>query len=84
MTPMPLGFFVMKLQPKVCLAEYDILFACFVVEAKSKIIIFIAFLDDSCQAVSKSAEKNLKKSVGPSICIQHFDDYLWFLFLLIS
>ena len=34
MTPMPLGLFVMKLQPKVCLVGYDI--AYFVVEAKSK------------------------------------------------
>ena len=36
MTPMPLGLFVKKLQPKVGLAGYDILFAYFVVEAKSK------------------------------------------------
>ena len=37
MTPMPLGLFVKKLQPKVGLARYDIIFAYFVVEAKSKI-----------------------------------------------
>ena len=36
MTPSPLGLFVKKLQPKVGLAVYDILFAYFVVEAKSK------------------------------------------------
>ena len=36
MTPMPLGLFVKKLQPKVGLGRYDILFAYFVVEAKSK------------------------------------------------
>ena len=36
MTPIPLGLFVKKLQPKVGLAGYDILFAYFVVEAKSK------------------------------------------------
>ena len=36
MTPMLLGLFVNKLQPKVGLAGYDILFAYFVVEAKSK------------------------------------------------
>ena len=36
MTPMPLGLFVKKLQPKVGLAGYDILFAYLVVEAKSK------------------------------------------------
>ena len=34
MTPMPLGLFVEKLQPKFGL--YEILFAYFVVEAKSK------------------------------------------------
>ena len=33
--PMPLGLFVQKLQPKVGLAGYDILFVYFVVEAKS-------------------------------------------------
>ena len=37
MTPMPLGLFVEKLQPKVGLGGYDIIFAYFVVEAKSKI-----------------------------------------------
>ena len=37
MTSMPLGLFVKKLQPKVGLGGYDILFAYFVVEAKSKI-----------------------------------------------
>ena len=36
MTPMLLGLFVEKLQPKVGLGGYDILFAYFVVEAKSK------------------------------------------------
>ena len=36
MTPMSLGLFVKKLQPKVGLAGYDILFAYFVVEVKSK------------------------------------------------
>ena len=36
MTPMPLGLFVEKLQPKVGLGRYDIIFAYFVVEAKSK------------------------------------------------
>ena len=36
MTPMPLGLFVKKLQPKVGLGGYDIFFAYFVVEAKSK------------------------------------------------
>ena len=36
MTLMPLGLFVKKLQPKVGLGRYDILFAYFVVEAKSK------------------------------------------------
>ena len=36
MAPMPLGLFVKKWQPKVGIAEYDILFAYFVVEAKSK------------------------------------------------
>ena len=36
MTPMPLGLFVQKLQPKVSLGRNDILFAYFVVEAKSK------------------------------------------------
>ena len=40
MTPMPLGLFVKKLQPKVGLGRYDILFAYFVVEAKSKMIFF--------------------------------------------
>ena len=40
MTPMPLRLFVMKLQPKVGLAGYDILFAYIVVEAKSKIFLF--------------------------------------------
>ena len=38
MTPMPLGLFVKKLQPKVGLGRYDILFAYFVVEAKSKMV----------------------------------------------
>ena len=37
MIRMPLGLFVKKLQPKVGLAGYDILFAYFVVEVKSKI-----------------------------------------------
>ena len=37
MTPMPLGLFVKKLQPKGGLGGYDILFAYFVIEAKSKI-----------------------------------------------
>ena len=36
MTPMPVGLFVKKLQPKVGLGRYYILFAYFVVEAKSK------------------------------------------------
>ena len=36
MTPMLLGLFVKKLQPKVGLVGYDILFAYFEVEAKSK------------------------------------------------
>ena len=36
MTPILLGLFVEKLQPKVGLGGYDILFAYFVVEAKSK------------------------------------------------
>ena len=36
MTPMPLRLFVKKLQPKVGLGRYDMLFAYFVVEAKSK------------------------------------------------
>ena len=36
MTLTPLGLFVKKLQPKVGLAGYNILFAYFVVEAKSK------------------------------------------------
>ena len=36
MIPMPLGLFVEKLQPKVGLGRYDILFAYFVVEAKHK------------------------------------------------
>ena len=38
MTPRSLRLFVKKLQPKVGLAGYDVLFAYFVVEAKSKII----------------------------------------------
>ena len=38
---MLLGLFVEKLQPKVGLGGYDILFAYFVVEAKSKKIIYI-------------------------------------------
>ena len=36
MTPMPLGLFVKKLQPKVGLGGYDILFAYFVVETKGR------------------------------------------------
>ena len=36
MTPMPLELFVWKWQSKVVLAGYDILFAYFVVEPKSK------------------------------------------------
>ena len=36
MTPMPLGLSVKKLQSKVGLGKYDILFAYFVVEEKSK------------------------------------------------
>ena len=36
MTPIPLGLFVKRLQSEVDLAEYDILFAYFVVEAESK------------------------------------------------
>ena len=40
MTPMPLGLFVKKWQSKVGLEGYDIPFACFVVEAKSKGIEF--------------------------------------------
>ena len=36
MTPMPLGLFIKKFQPKVGLGGYDIIFAYFVVEAKSK------------------------------------------------
>ena len=36
MTPRSLGLFVKKLQPKVGLGRNDILFAYFVVEAKSK------------------------------------------------
>ena len=36
MTSRSLGLFVKKLQPKVGLGRYDILFAYFVVEAKSK------------------------------------------------
>ena len=39
MTPRSLGLFVKKLQPKVGLVGYDILFTYFVVEAKSKIIL---------------------------------------------
>ena len=35
MTPMLLGLFVKKLQPKVGLGRYDILFAYFVVEGKA-------------------------------------------------
>ena len=37
MTPMSLGLFVKKLQSQVGLGGYEILFAYFVVEAKSKI-----------------------------------------------
>ena len=37
MTHMPLGLFFKKWQPKVDLAGYDILFAYFLVEVKSKI-----------------------------------------------
>ena len=40
MTPMPLGLFIKKLQPKVGLGGYDILFAYLVVEAKSKMVVF--------------------------------------------
>ena len=36
MTPMPLGLFFKKIPPKVGLGGYDIIFAYFVVEAKSK------------------------------------------------
>ena len=39
MTSMPLGVFVKKLQPKDGLTGYDILFAYFLVEAKSNILI---------------------------------------------
>ena len=38
---MPVGLFVKKLKPKVCLAGYDILFAYFIVGAKSKNIVDI-------------------------------------------
>ena len=41
MTPRSLGLFVKKLQPKVGLGRYDILFAYFVVEAKSKTVLEI-------------------------------------------
>ena len=37
MTPTPLGLFVEKLPTKLGLGGYDILFAYFLVEAKSKI-----------------------------------------------
>ena len=37
-TPMPLGLFIKDWQTKVGLAGYDILFAYFVVRAKSKIL----------------------------------------------
>ena len=40
-TPMPLGLFDEKLQPKVCLAWYDILFAYFILEVKSKTVLEI-------------------------------------------
>ena len=43
MTPRSLRLFVKKLQPKVGLGGYDILFAYFVVEAKSKNHIFFKF-----------------------------------------
>ena len=40
MTSMPLRSFLKKLQPKVDLGGYDILFAYYVVEAKNKIMKF--------------------------------------------
>ena len=46
MTPMPLGLFVEKLQPKVDLAGNDILFTYFVVEANSKKAIIISSINN--------------------------------------
>ena len=40
-TPMPLGLLAKKLQPKVGLAGYDMLFAYFVVEAKSEMSLWL-------------------------------------------
>ena len=44
MTPMALGLFVKKCQPKVGLARYDILFAYFEVEVKSMFIAFTEYV----------------------------------------
>ena len=54
MTPMPVGLFVKKLQPKVGLGRYYILFAYFVVEAKSK----------SSHETTLGGTKNKKKKIG--------------------
>ena len=58
MTPMSLGLFVKKLQPKVGLVRYDILFAYFVVEAKSK----MGYVTPIREAELSSKEKPLKYS----------------------
>ena len=70
-----------------CICFYkEAIFASFtqtVYEKQTKM--FIAFLDDLCQGDSKSTKKKIEKSPSvprfstPSMRIQPFDDYLWFL-----
>ena len=63
MTPMPLGLFVIKLQPKVGLGGYDILFAYFVVEEKSKTL-NLKFKDENVFYLLKHfLRKNQKKAL---------------------
>ena len=59
MTPMLLGLSVEKLQPKVDLGGYVILFAYFVVEAKSKIKII--FPKNMLEKEQRETQKNYKK-----------------------
>ena len=57
---MPLRLFVEKLQPNVSLGGYDILFAYFVVEAKSK----MGYVTLIVETAFSSKQKPLKHSRG--------------------
>ena len=69
-TPRPLGLFVKELQSKVDLAGYDILFASFAVEAKSKIYMQTHKMDKNgfCQCYLFFFFGNCPNLIKHSLC----------------